>query len=115
MQTRSFMPENGFQNHCLNEACNNPNLHVIAFTTDCILARNVKTNKVHFIYTTSPDNLDNGMIFDFSLLSECNDNASGQFTQILTDLKMHLQTVETDTDYYQIVVNDNHTPIEIIN
>lgn len=96
---------NDFQNYYLEDLCDNKKLHVIAYTSDCILYKEIANNKAHFLYTTSPDNLDNGMRFDFSLLSECNDNANGQFTQILNDLKMTLEVMETDSDYFNIIIS----------
>jgi hypothetical protein len=103
MQTKQLTFQNNFQADYLPELCANDKLHVYAFTTDCILYKETANDKVHFLYAIDPNDMDNTMCFDFSLLSECNDNAHGIFTQLLLDLKLSLETVETETDYFQIV------------
>jgi len=69
---------------------------------DCLLCRNDKTSKVHFIYSTD---YNNEMGFDFSLLCEVGSKVYQPiFEKMIKRNGYKLQIVETSTDYYEILV-----------
>lgn len=68
---------------------------------DCLLCRNDKTGKVHFIYSTD---YTNDMIFDFSLLCEVGRYYQQTFEDLISRNGYKLQLVDTKEDYYEILV-----------
>ena len=68
---------------------------------DCLLCRNDSNNKVHFIYSTDYENT---MIFNFSLLSEVGKPYQQTFRELISRNGYKLNLVETENDYYEIIV-----------
>ena len=60
-----------------------------------------KTKKVHFMYSVSDE-----MSFDFSLLCECNKAAHSIFKKELKDKGLKIKTVETENDYYEVLIHN---------
>jgi len=77
----------------------NQNLHIIAFNDIQVLAMNKKTDKVYFFYTNG------SMEFCSNLISEVGGPYLKWFNFMIEKLNFSLETKETETDYFEILID----------
>ena len=78
-----------------------PEIHVIAFNSDSILGVDKNAGKkMHYVYQPDPDT-----VFHWHLLAEVGKLHLWWFTETLAMLKYNVENHETDTDYYEVLVD----------